>query len=59
MIIVMHNSDYIHIIDNFRANEIILAELFKSWSFVTWFAFKFGYYIEETDNILYGEFLKV
>ncbi len=59
MIQVMHNSDYIHIIDNFRANEIILAEFFKSWSFVTWFAFKIDYYIEETDNILYGEFLKV
>ena len=59
MIIVMHNSENIHIVDNFKANYVISNELFKSWLFVTWFAFNFDYYIEETDNILYGEFLKV
>ena len=55
----MHNSDNIHIVDKFKANEVILAELFNSWSFITWFAFKFDYYKEESDDILYGEFLKV
>ena len=59
MLIVLRNSEKIHIIDNYRANEIISNELFRNWEFITWFAFKFDYYIEQTDSILYGEFLKV
>ena len=59
MLLVMHFSESIHIVENFKANEGILSELFKSWSFITWFAFKYDYYIEETDTILYGEFFKV
>ena len=59
MIIVIHKSEYIHIVENFKADEVILGEFFQSWSFITWYAFKYDYYLEESDTILYWEFVKV
>ena len=59
IILVIEKSDHIHIVESFKANEVIMAELFNSWSFMIWFAFRFDYYVEETDDILYWEALKV
>ena len=59
MILVIHNSENIYIVENFKANEVILAEFFQSWYFIIWFAFKYDYYVEKSNTTLYWEFVKV